>query len=209
MRLKNSITTVLFLCFCVSASAQTNKGNFALSGKTNLNFLFSNATQSTDSVETGKINNHQFAFSAAAGYFVIDHLNLGISGSYSYDYTKSNSSNYFPAIIQSRTQSFTIIPQVNYFIPIAGKLKPVAGAGLGYMWLEERDSRVNENGNLLYSMSGTTLTGSVGVSYFILPSVSFDLGFQFSHANLKEKSNPSVKQKINSTTGNLGITVFL
>jgi outer membrane protein len=204
---KNAIAAFVFLFISSFTFAQTQKGSFALSGKTNLNSLFSNSTSYTDSIETGKTKSRDFSFSAAAGYFVMDHLNAGIAVSYSYDYSKGNLTGYF--ISQSRTQSFSVVPQVNYFIPLEGKLKPVVGAGFGYMWLEQRDSRVNDNNNLVYSLDGIAMSGSVGVSYFVLPSVSFDLGVQFSHSDLKDHLYPSQKQKTNSTGGNLGVTVFL
>ena len=194
--------------FCSSVFAQTNKGNFVLSGNTNLNVLFSNTSVGTDSIETGKIKNNQFAFTAAAGYFLIDNLTAGISATYSYDYTTSKPGMYGESSIGTITQAFTIMPQVNYYLPVQGKLKPFVGIGVGYLWLEQKDSRVNENENKVYSMSGTSLSGGAGLSYFINQSVSFDLGFQYYHNHLKDKMNPEQIRKQNAVSGTLGVSVF-
>jgi outer membrane protein len=194
--------------FCCSAFAQTNKGNFVLSGNTNLNVLFSNTSVGTDSIETGKIKNNQFAFTAAAGYFLLDDLTAGISATYSYDYTTSKPGMYGESSIGTITQAFTIMPQVNYYLPVQGKLKPFVGIGVGYLWLEQKDSRVNENENKVYSMSGTSLSGGAGLSYFINQSVSFDLGFQYYHNHLKDKINPEQIRKQNAVSGTLGVSVF-
>jgi len=194
--------------FCSSVFAQTNKGNFVLSGNTNLNVLFSNTSVGTDSIETGKIKDNQFAFTAAAGYFLIDNLTAGISATYSYDYTTSKPGMYGESSIGAITQAFTIMPQVNYYLPVQGKLKPFVGIGVGYLWLEQKDSRVNENENKVYSMSGTSLSGGAGLSYFINQSVSFDLGFQYYHNHLKDKMNPEQIRKQNAVSGTLGVSVF-
>ena len=208
MKMKSFIPTLLLMFFCSSVFAQTNKGNFVLSGNTNLNVLFSNTSVGTDSIETGKIKNNQFAFTAAAGYFLIDNLTAGISATYSYDYTTSKPGMYGESSVGTITQSFTIMPQVNYYLPVQGKLKPFVGIGVGYLWLEQKDSRVNENENKVYSMSGTSLSGGAGLSYFINQSVSFDLGFQYYHNHLKDKMNPEQIRKQNAVSGTLGVSVF-
>lgn len=206
--MKNFIPAVLLMLFCFSSFAQTNKGNFVLSGNTNLNFLFSNTSVGTDSVQTGKIKDNQFAFTAAAGYFLIDNLNVGISATYSYDYTDTKPGVYGETSVGTITQAFTIMPQINYYLPVQGKLKPFVGIGIGYLWLEQKDSRVNDNENKVYSMSGTSLSGGAGLSYFINQSVSFDLGFQYYHNHLKDKMNPEFIRKQNAVSGTLGVSVF-
>ena len=208
MRTKNYISALLFLFLCSTTFAQTQKGNFVLSGKTDLNFLFSNITTGTDSVKTGETKNNQFGFSAGVGYFVANNLALGISGTYSYSYSKIGASNYQPSNTENITKLFTILPQIQYYFPAGGKLKPFAVAGVGYMWLQERDSRVTENYNKVYSLSGVAFTGGVGVSYFISKSVAFDLGLQYSYNRLKDEliNNQIMKEK--QFAGNLGVSVF-
>lgn len=208
MRIKNSIPSILFLFLCSSTFAQTQKGHFVLSGKTDLNFLFSNITTGTDSVQTGKTTGTQFGFSAGAGFFIENNLAIGVSGAYSYIYSKIGASNYQASNTQNITQSFTILPQLQYYFPVEGKLKPFAAIGVGYMWLQERDSRVTDNYNKVYNLSGPAFTGGLGVSYFISTSVAFDLGLQYSFNRLKDEliNNQIMKEK--QFAANLGVSVF-
>lgn len=208
MRFKILTQFLLYIFFCTVAFSQTDKGKLVISGKTDLNFLFTNTVLGTDSIETGKIKNNQFGFTAAAGYFILNNLNVGISGSYSYSYTKTNATQLLPGNTENITQSVTILPQVNYYFPVEGKLRPFVAMGAGYIWLEERDSRFTGNHNEVYSMNGTVFSAGAGLSYFINHAVSFDLGFQYSHSKLKEKRNKSQIQKQNSVAGTIGISVF-
>ena len=208
MRMKNYMPALLFLFLCSSTFAQTEKGNLVLSGKTDLNFLFSNITTGTDSVQTGKTKGNQFGLTAGAGYFVADDLALSIFGTYSYSYSKIGASNYQPSNTQNITQSLTILPQLQYYLPVEGKLKPFAAIGVGYVWLRERDSRVTENYNKVYSLSGPAFTGGIGVSYFITTSVAFDLGFQYSYNRLKDELIDNQIMKEKQFAGRLGVSVF-
>ncbi|MEO8821683.1 MAG: outer membrane beta-barrel protein [Ginsengibacter sp.] len=204
MNSKFFFPTLLFLFFCSSTFAQTQKGNFVLSGKTGLNFLFSKITTGTDSIQTGKSNSREYDFTAGAAYFVVHNLSVGVSGTYSYNYSKIESG----YITQNITESFTIVPQIQYYFPLEGKLKPTAAIGAGYVWLQQRDSRVSENYNRVYSISGPSFYGGVGLCYFIAKSLSFDLGFQYSYMKLKDKLNPEQTQKQNQFAGTMGISVF-
>lgn len=150
--MKNYIPFLLFLFVCFPPSfAQTQKGKFVVSGKTDLNFLFSKITTGTDNVRTGDSKSEQYGVTAGAGYFLIDNLSMGISRAYSYTYSKTGASNYGSSNTQNITQSFTILPQLQYYFPIEGKLKPFLAIGVGYMWLQERDSRITDNYNKVYN----------------------------------------------------------
>ena len=204
MKTKIFISTILFFLLTSGAFAQTNKGTFVLSGNTNLNFLFSNTSVGTDSIQTGKIKDNQFAFSAAAGYFVIDNLSAGVSATYSYDYTSTS----LPGSVGIITRSFTIMPQLNYYLPVNGNLKPFVGIAAGYLWQEEQDSWISENQNKAFSISGVSLATGAGASYFINQSISFDLGFQYFHNRLKDKLTPGFIRKQNAVAGTLGVSVY-
>ena len=208
MKTKNYIPGLLFIFFCSTAFAQTKKGNFVLSGKTDLNFLFSNTATMTDSIKTGSIKGNQYGITAGVGYFLADNFSIGIYGTYSYIYSKTESGNNQPFITENIRQAFTILPQLNYYFPLEGKLRPFAGIGAGYLWVEERDSRVSDNNNKVFSLSGTSFTGAAGLSYFITESVAFDLGAQYSHNRLKDKMVENVIQKENVVAGRLGVSVF-
>jgi outer membrane protein len=208
MATRNYLLVLLFMFFCSAAFCQTQKGNFVLSGKTDLNFLFSNVSVGTDSIETGSTKSNQYGFTGGISYFIANNLSVGIFGTYSYNYTKVKSSNYLAGTTENITQTFTILPQVQYYFPLEGKLKPFVAIGVGYLWMEERDSRVTENYNKVYSISGPSFTGGAGLSYFITPSVAFDLGFQYSYNRLKDKISKGEIQKEHQINSTLGVSVF-
>ena len=204
MKMKNYIPALLFIVFCSTASAQTEKGNIVLSGKTDMNFLLSKTTAGTDSVQTGKSNSQQFSATAGVGYFIANNLSFGVSGTYSYSYSKDES--YYSSA--SITESYTILPQLQYYFPLEDKLKPFAGIGVGYVFLQERDSRATTNNNKVYSLSGPAFSGVLGASYFITRSVSFDLNLQYTYGRLKDKMWEGQIQKQQQLGGNMGISVF-
>lgn len=208
MNFKSIFPALLLLFFCSSTYAQTQKGNLVLSGKTGLNFLFSNTTTGTDSIQTGKSKSNEYDITAGAGYFIINNLSVGVSGTYSYNYSKIEYSNYINTSTQNITESLTIVPQIQYYFPAEGKLKPSAGIGAGYVWLQQRDSRVTDNNNKVYSLSGPSFYGGLGLSYFITKSISFDLGFQYSYIKLKDKMSPDQVEKQKQLAGTMGISVF-
>lgn len=208
MRKKNYIPILLLISFCSSSFAQTKKGNFVLSGKTDLNFLFSNTAIVKDSIKIGSVKGNQYGLTGGLGYFLADNFSVGISGTYFYKYSKIESGTIQPFITENITQGFSILPQLNYYFPMEGKLKPSVGIGAGYLWVQERDSRISDNNNTVYSLSGTSFTGGAGLSYFISRSVAFDLGAQFSHNRLKNKIKEGVIQKENVVAGRLGVSVF-
>lgn len=204
MKMKNYLAALLFILFCSAASAQTEKGNIVLSGKTDMNFLLSKTTAGTDSVQTGKANSQQFSATAGVGYFIADNLSFGVSGTYSYSYSKDES--YYSSA--SITESYTILPQLQYYFPLEDKLEPFVGIGVGYVFLQERDSRVTTNNNKVYSVSGPAFSGVLGASYFITRSVSFDLNLQYTYSRLKDKMWEGQIQKQQQLGGNMGISVF-
>ncbi len=208
MRNKNYITALLLLFFCSAAFAQTEKGTFVLSGKTDLNFLFSKTTIGTDSIETGKLKSNQYGFTAGVGYFIANNFSLGIYGTWLYNYSESETLDNPSFRYKNIVQSYTLLPQFSYYFHVEGKLKPLVGGGIGYAWVEERDSRIIDNNNRLYSLRGPSFVGVAGISYFINKSISFDLGLQYSYNKLKDKVQPEIVHKENVFAARLGISAF-
>jgi len=208
MKIKIFSIIVLFLLFSTASYSQTEKGTFALSGKTDLNFLFSNTTIGTDSIKTGSIKNNQFGFTICAGYFVADNFSIALSGVYSYSFTRIEPNVYDPIGSENITTTLAVVPQLSYYFPLQGKLKPSLSVGAGYIWLRERDSNVSGNNNTVYSFAGPSFNGGAGLSYFITESVSFDLGLQYSHNRLKDKMQTNEIQKQNIVAGTFGVSVF-
>lgn len=195
------------LCFIQSYS-QTKKGVFILSGKTDLNFLSSKTTILRDSFATNTLKDKQFGFNLGAGYFVADNFAIAITGAYSYDDNKFEAVNYSPATTETITTTLAVVPQLIYYFPVQGKLKPSLSIGAGYVWLKQRNSKFTGNNNQVYSLAGPTFNGAAGISYFITPSVAFELGLQYSHNKLNDKLNTRVMQKQNTVAGTFGVSIF-
>lgn|SRR5690242_960706 len=207
MKTKFSISAICLFFFFSTSFAQTQKGSFVLSGKTGLNFLFSKVTTGTDSVSTGKSTSNDYDFALGAGYFIAQDVSIAISGTYSYNYSKVQQG-YLTSGTQNITQSLTIVPQVQYFFAVYGKLRPSAAAGAGYTWLRQRDSRVMENYNKVYELSGVSFYGGLGETYFVSRAVSFDLGLQYSYTKLKDKLGSGQKQKQSQFAATMGVSVY-
>ena len=207
MKTKKVSILISLLFFFAIGHSQIQKGTIVLSGKTDLNFLFSNTEISRDSIATNKMRSNQFGFYLGAGYFVADNLSVALSGAYSYSYSKTEPFNFDPGKA-TITTTLGVIPQIIYYFPLEGKLKPFLSIGAGYLWLRERDSRISNNNNIVYSLTGPSFNGAAGLSYFITQSVAFDLGLQYTHNRLKDKLKINEIQKQNIVAGSFGVTIF-
>jgi outer membrane protein len=204
MKIKTLSALIFFLFLFAAGYSQTEKGTFALSGKTDLNFLLSNTTLSRDSIDSDKTKSNQYGFTVGFGYFIANNFMIGLSGAYSYVDSKIES----PASIENITSTLAVIPQLSYYFPLEGNLKPLLTIGVGYLLLRERDSRATGNNNVVYSLSGPSYSGAAGVAYFITQSVAFDLGIQYAHNRLKDKEKSNEIQKQNIVAGNFGVSIF-
>jgi outer membrane protein len=200
--------TALFLLLCYNfTSAQTEKGTFALSGKTDLHFLFSQDTYGNDSIDIFKGKNNEYGFTLGGGYFIANNFFIGLSATYNHLDARSESNQWLPGV-EEITSTIGIIPQLSYYFPVEGKLKPSVVGGIGYTWRKVRNSQSQTDNNITYSGSGPSYNGAVGASYFINRSVSFDLVVQYSHNRMQEKSSEWI-QKQNAVAGSIGISVYL
>jgi outer membrane protein len=197
---------LLLLCSKINF-AQTEKGTFALSGKTDLHFLFSQNTYGNDSINIFKGKNSEYGFTLGGGYFIADNFFIGLSATYNYLDTKSEPNQWLPGV-EEITSTIGVIPQLSYYFPVKGKLKPSVGGGIGYSWRKVRNSQSQTDDNITYSGSGPAYVGGLGASYFVSRSISFDLIIQYSHNRLKEKSSEWI-QKQNAVAGSIGISVYL
>jgi len=208
MKTKIISIVLLFLFFLTAGYAQTGKGTIILSGKTDLNFLFSKTTISRDSIATNTLKSNQFAFNLGAGYFVANNIVVALSGAYSYTDNKSETLNSGFAANETITTTLAVVPQLIYYFSSTGKLRPSLSAGIGIVWLKERDTKVSINDHTVYSLAGPSFNAAGGLSYFITRSVAFEIGLQYSHNRLKDKINTGIVHKQNTVAPTLGVTIF-
>ena len=159
---------IMTICF-FTAFAQTEKGRFAISGKTNMSLMFAKTSLVVDSAAGEKQTSRAFNADAGFAYFVANNLAVGVTGSFQYRRTDADN---FMGYVHNYTAG--VIPAITYFFPLKGNLKPNISAGAGYMWIFA--SGLNAE--------GLTLNVAPGISYFANRNVSLDLGVQYSYNRL-------------------------
>lgn len=175
-----------------AVNAQTQKGTWMLSGKTELSFNSAKTKLEVQGNNFGETKTTTVSLSPAASYFVIDNLAVGLGLSYTSQKIEDQKSN-----------TFAILPQATYFFPVNGEVKPFIEAGIGYA--TNKTTIMGEDANF----NGLAYGFGAGVAYFINPNVAFNLGVNYSAANLKYKENSDLKNNTNNIGVGLGISVFL
>lgn len=195
------------MIFCHSSYSQTQRGNFVLSGSTNVKFLFSNLDPNTEDVVDNSVKTQEYSVNAGFGYFIADNLAINMNAFYDYSYSKKQLflDPVYEEIIQT---TFAVIPSVNYFFPVEGNLRPRVEFGAGYVSLKERNNAYSTPNNVAYHYAGLALIGGAGVSYFFNRHISADLGFQYSRNKLNDKTNEKRSQLQNNYGAMAGVSVY-
>ena len=127
MKQKLLLVSLLVTFFTVTASAQTEKGKFKISGRSSLEGAYLSNRIRGDKIsvidrEVFDTDGYTITISPSIGYFVIDNLSVGAQASFSItdgDY-------------QSKTSQFLLMPTFAYYIPTNGPVRPFVAVGAGY-----------------------------------------------------------------------------
>lgn len=191
---KRIMMLVIASLYFFNVFAQTEKGRFAISGKSDMSLMFGKTTLLVDSTSAEKQNSKAFNANIGFAYFVANNLAIGLSGSFQYKRVDAdNSIGYLQNYVAG------VIPTITYFFSVKGNLKPNISAGAGYLWFftSELDAE------------GISLNIAPGVSYFVNRNISLDLGVQYSHNNLKNKYQNSDNTYQQQTIGLLaGLSIY-
>lgn len=179
------------LALFAAVNAQTEKGNWMVSGKSEIAFNSTNAKVKYDGNEISETKTSTFTFTPAASYFVINNLAFGLGLSYNHSKTGD-----------SKSDTFTVIPQATYFFPVAGEVKPYVEAGVGYA------TNKTTEGSEDYKLNGLAYGFGGGVAYFVTPNVAFNLGLNYTAANLKYSEDKDLESNTNNFGAGVGISVF-
>ena len=192
--MKQIFTLVISCLYFSTISAQTEKGKFALSAKTDASMMFGRTRVVVDSGLGQKQDTRAFSANLGVAYFVANNLAVGISGSFKYSRVEADFSSFY-----YQTYTAGVIPTVTYFFPLKGKIKPSLSAGVGYLWLFTTN----------LDSDGLSLNVAPAVSFFINRNISFDLGVQYSYSDLKDKSGSSDLKYKQQTIGILaGLSIY-
>ena len=174
--MKKLFTTFIMLFFLNNMNAQTDKGNFLLSGSTGDITLLSNTT---NNISTGIF---EINYETSIGYFIADNIAVGLSYSLetesmaqisgSYEYTQANSISVFA-------------PFVKLYL---GETNLYTRAFFGY---GTNNELITETGFLGYSKitTASSLGLSIGYSRFWNDFVSSDMSLGFGRVSDHESGD--------------------
>ena len=199
---KTYIMKKLLLCAALavfaitSVNAQTEKGNWVISGSTSISFASTSATFEFDGEEAGedeKLSN--FSITPAVGYFVIDNLAVGVDLSFSSLKEDYDGEDY-------TVSSFYVMPTGTYYFSAGDSLKPYVGVGFGLISTSSGDEDINKS-------SGLAIRGKGGLAYFLNESIALDFSVQYLNTNQKNKEESDFVTKNSSIGVGLGFSLFL
>ena len=145
--MKRILTTILWTAVIYSANAQTEKGDWLVGGRVDLN--------------TGE-NSTQIRFNPNAGYFVID--NLAVGGNFAIDYAKSG---------DVKATDFGLGPFARYYFT-KSNAKPLIHTAFNYISSKVKgpNTSITNNGFNFLAAGGVALFMNQNVSLEILAGYS-------------------------------------
>lgn len=146
--MKSKIVLLLVAVACCSmAFGQLQQGSWIVSGNSSLQVSSSKVEGDNSSATT-------VIFSPSIGYFVVDGLAVGISGSV------LNSEGF---------TTYSVLPSASYYFPTQTPVRPYIQVGVGY-------SGMSADGE---SIGGLALGAGAGITYLINQHVGINLGLQY------------------------------
>jgi hypothetical protein len=179
---------LLFLFSSNVSFSQTEKGKYLIAGQYVLNFS-SNASSfvgQSNSYEYGRYRN--LALSPQAGYFIFDHVPIGLEFLYTYARTSGGSSTY-------HSSTYTFIPFIRYYFGKSA-IKPYIQAGAGPGWGKGASMDFGYASTSKTKLFRYELTGGLGA--FINKYISIDLSLSYkatseTYASYTTVGNPETK----------------
>lgn len=195
--------TFFIACMLMTAaalSAQTEKGRFIISGQTSIDLSYTVDYTKNANSSSGQITqeNYNINIAPAIGYFVADNFAISLQGDY-----LLQDGDYMEKMSQ-----FTLMPSAMYYVPTAGKLRPLLSVGAGYANISQYIP-ITPTATSKHSFSGFTWGVAAGAAYFINRYISLDLSLQYSDINTSYSGDSSMKIKMNGIGGAIGFTLYL
>lgn len=197
--IKIVLTFALLTSICVWS--QTEKGNFLIGASSNLNFSSLDTEIVNSNSQSTKTN--QFNFAVDGGYFIADHLALGLGTSY----TSSKNGDF-------KNNTFLVAPFAKYYF-LEGNTKLFARASYGLGRSTSDFIIVNSFGN----PTAGELKGDInsfelgaGVAFFINEFLSIELTASYLNQKIdfNDFFSPTiVEQKSTGLNSSVGFVFFL
>lgn len=185
----------------IVVSAQTEKGNFFISGSSSLIGTTNNVKTVYDGVTSSEYKINTISFTPEICYFFMDNLTIGLSSNLSSNTQKNESGD------KVKTSITAIGPCAYYFFPIDEKLKPFADAKIAYT-STVRKSIPKNGSDYKDSSSGLLLGLGGGVFYFLSSNISLGAGLNYSLQSERDGDNENLKLRNSGIGGSMAIAVF-
>ncbi|NOU48579.1 MAG: porin family protein [Bacteroidales bacterium] len=200
--MKKLILCWMVMILSIPMFAQTSKGDFVISGGTNLQFIAGNYKHVYDGTTLSKYSTNAFSLNPLVGYFVIDNLAVGLMAQFASSKDKNDDDDVY------KTSQISLMPMAIYYFPVDGNFRPFLQTGIGYA--SQNMTYTPKNGDedkQTYSGIGFTFGG--GVAYFVAKNISFELGIAYSQSTLKDSDDEKAKVKQGNIGANISISIFL
>lgn len=200
MKKKALALNILFFMISTLTFAQTEKGNFLISGQSSISFqssyinLFGGAISSEDYISK---SGYELEFSPSIGYFFVDNLVIGFDS-----YYILSDGDY-----QNKTSQFAIMPTVIYYFLPDYKIHPFIQAGFGYTTISQKIS-LNTGSESTQSFKGNTWGGALGTAFLLTNYVSIDLILDYTEINTKFSGDSAIEFKTKGFGAMVGLSFY-
>lgn len=187
---KTTLIIAAALLFAAHTNAQTEKGSFLISGKSNLNFASLSVKSETGdySRDDGKVT--KFEVTPGLGYLIANNLAVGVQFSYESSAEKEGGSNY--------SESTTLLLPFARLYFGKGNVKPFIQAAYGPGW-QKWGSANKQTENL------TAFEADGGLAIFINRNIAINLAIGYGSAIAKYTTSNKTEWK--TTASGIGGTV--
>lgn len=199
------LTLIALLAFVGNAHAQTEKGNWIVSGATSLGFNSNKITNKSGDVSVDGQKTTTFNVKPAIGYFVIDDLAIGLD--VGYEVQKYDEYLGFEQKTKVTASTFSVLPSATYYFKTDSKAFPYIGAGAGYA-LNNSKTTITAP----YKTNFFQWKAKAGLAYFITPSIAVDLGFSYDQLSTKFDETQTIRENkviFKNFGANIGINIVL
>ncbi|MFV0590686.1 MAG: outer membrane beta-barrel protein [Draconibacterium sp.] len=187
---KYVIMAAILVASISSSFAQTEKGQFFVSGASDLSFISSKTKLLYDGKKQGSADQNNFCFNTSVAYFVIDNLALGLA--LDFEHTKQ---------AKDKNNSFLVGPMARYYFG-STNIKPYVEACMGFGSGKE----LGEDSEAKFKQFGWD--AGAGVAFFVNDFVSIDFGVSYGDVKQTLKDDSKAELKTNGFGAMVGVSIF-
>ncbi len=184
------ISGLFIACTFQTGHAQTEKGNWLLSGSGSFQQLNYGSNRKSTSLQ----------FYPKGGLFVTDNLVIGLMPSFDIDISKDND----PNSANLNTYNLSIGPFIRYYFPVSSKVKLFSEGYFTYGRMFYKPSFIHNDYNLYKWRLAP------GIAFFLSNTVSIDASLGFGQTGQVEKGNNAKTEfSTNITDIQIGFSIYL